>query len=90
MMRIIRSENSKPLFVAIAADAPNAIFQHESVTKVYQDIMTRVWEMNNQFFSRGDLTSVYPMMRSEKNRGGFCLNGPQVGSDFGNLIHIST
>ncbi len=76
-MNIIRSPKNTAFFTVTAADAPSQVFKGDDVSKVYNDVMQRVKNMNKDFFSHGDLFSVYPMERSKNNRPAFCLNGPQ-------------
>ncbi len=77
-MKIERSSLNLPLFLLTAADAPSKTFQGDDVKKVYREVMEKVWEMNKEYFSHGDLFSVFPMQRSRKQgRNAFCLNGPQ-------------
>ena len=78
MMRIVRSPSNTAIYIVTAADAPTETFQSNSATKLYTDIMKRVWDLNKCYFSHGDLSSVFPMTRSKNNRNAFCLNGPQV------------
>jgi hypothetical protein len=78
VMRILRTPNNTAIFMATAADAPSSNFSGESAGKVFTEIMEKVSKANHMYFSHGDLTSVFPMVRSKKNKNGFCLNGPQV------------
>jgi histone-lysine N-methyltransferase SETD1 len=85
LMQILRSEDNKPLFQLRAADSPSENFHSFDISKLYKEVMTKVWEMNKGFFSHNDLFSVHPIVRSKKNKKGFCLNGPQFfgyGVDF--------
>lgn len=81
IMRIVQSKDNVANFIASAADAPTVIFEGGDVNTLYNDIVDRVLNVNKDFFSHGDLLSVFPMERSKKNKTGFCLNGPQVSSD---------
>jgi hypothetical protein len=78
LMRIVQSKENVASFVATASDAPTVNFRSDDVNALYNDIIDRVLDVNKDFFSHGDLLSVFPMVRSKKNRHGFCLNGPQV------------
>ena len=78
MMRIVETQSKSVMYTVTAADAPTETFQSNSVAKVYNTIMKRVWELNKGYFSHEDLSSVFPMARSKKNKNAFCLNGPQV------------
>jgi hypothetical protein len=77
-MRIVQSKENVASFVATASDAPTVNFRSDDVNALYNDIIDGVLDVNKDFFSHGDLLSVFPMVRSKKNRHGFCLNGPQV------------
>jgi len=76
-MRIIRSKKNTAFYTVTAADCPTQTFKGDDVCSVYDEIMERVRNVNKDYFSHGDHASVFPMVRSLKNRGAFCLNGPQ-------------
>ncbi len=88
IMRILKSPKNTALYLATAADAPTINFRGVNVVKIYNDIMKRVLEINKEFFSAGDQLSIYPMIRSKKNKNGFCLNGPQVRT-MHSFVHLS-
>mmetsp|Transcript_12377 Transcript_12377/g.23194 ORF Transcript_12377/g.23194 Transcript_12377/m.23194 type:complete len:2389 (-) Transcript_12377:1254-8420(-) len=85
VMRIVQSKDNIANFIASAADAPTVHFKSHDVNTLYNDIIDKVCGVNKDFFSHGDLFSVFPMVRSKTNKHGFCLNGPQFfgfGVDF--------
>ena len=82
IMRIVRSQNNAAAYMVTAADAPTITFQGDNVNKLFNDINKRVLTINRNYFSHGDLSSVYPMARSKQNKMAFCLNGAQVSIHF--------
>ncbi len=77
-MKIERSSKNLPQFVLTTSDAPSKTFQSDDVAKLYTEIMTKVEDTNRDYFSYGDLCSIFPMKRKwKKGQKAFCLNGPQ-------------
>jgi len=78
-MKIGRSVKNTLVYSIVAADAPTCPIQGNSVSKVCEQVIERVKEVNKDYFAaRGDLFSIFPMERPLQSlKSGYSLNGPQ-------------
>lgn len=76
VMKIEKSSNGKPLFSITPADNAGGKLKSHSVNTVYGQLVEKVKEVNNEYFSHGDLFSKLPTERLSRKKA-FGLNGPQ-------------
>jgi hypothetical protein len=77
VLKIEKSPSGKPVFSITPADNPMVKMKSSSFNHVYNQLMEKVKDVNDDYFSHGNLFSKLPTERLSRKKT-FGLNGPQV------------
>lgn len=76
VLKIEKSSSGKPIFSITPADNPTGKMKSSSFSHIYTQLVEKVKEVNDAYYSHGDLQSKLPTERLSRKKT-YGLNGPQ-------------